>query len=134
MGRRILAGGVLRQRGQTDGGRACPDEGPNGRGRASIECKEVRDSVSGSAAAGDVTMPFTPEAQAKRAKIAAIYGWFRQRFVLLIVGAMLFLQFMTWRALDRLYIPSPPDCSYHSPCYVQGIVALDENSIRRISK
>jgi hypothetical protein len=46
-------------------------------------------------------MPFTEEAQAK---IAAIYGWFRQRLVLLVIGIMLFLQFMTWRAVDRLYI------------------------------
>src|SRR5450631_3916983 len=51
-------------------------------------------------------MPFTPEALAKRAQVAAVYGWFRQRIVLLIVCIMLFLQFMTWRAIDRLYIPS----------------------------
>jgi hypothetical protein len=43
-------------------------------------------------------MPYTPEAQAK---IAAIYGWFRQQLVLLIVVAMLIMQFMTWRAIDR---------------------------------
>jgi hypothetical protein len=79
-------------------------------------------------------MPYTPEAQAKRAKIAAIYGWFRQRLVLFIVAAMLIMQFMTWRAIDRLYIPSPPDCSYRSPCHVQGTLGLDDNTIRRISK
>jgi hypothetical protein len=85
-------------------------------------------------------MPFTPEALAKRAKAAAVYGWFRQRIVLLIVCIMLFLQFMTWRAIDRLYIPSPPDCSHRSPCYVQGTVSvegtvsLDSTAIRLISK
>jgi hypothetical protein len=51
-------------------------------------------------------MPFTPEALAKRAQVAAVYGWFRQRIVLLIVCIMLVLQFMTWRAIDRLYIPT----------------------------
>jgi hypothetical protein len=30
-------------------------------------------------------MPYTPEALAKRAKIAAVYGWFRQRLVLIFV-------------------------------------------------
>jgi hypothetical protein len=85
-------------------------------------------------------MPFTPEALAKRAQLAAVYGWFRQRIVLLIVCIMLFLQFMTWRAIDRLYIPSPPDCSSRSPCYVlgtvsvQGTVSLDSTTIRLISK
>jgi hypothetical protein len=47
-----------------------------------------------------LAMPYTPEAQAKRAKIAAIYGWFRQRLVLIIVGIMLLLQFLTWRAVE----------------------------------
>jgi hypothetical protein len=85
-------------------------------------------------------MPFTPEALAKRAQVAAVYRWFRQRIVLLIVCIMLFLQFMTWRAIDRLYIPSPPDCSSRSPCYVlgtvsvQGTVSLDSTTIRLISK
>jgi hypothetical protein len=76
-------------------------------------------------------MPFTEEAQAK---IAAIYGWFRQRLVLLVIGIMLFLQFMTWRAVDRLYIPNPPACSYFSPCFVRGTVGLEDDTIRRVSK
>jgi hypothetical protein len=80
-------------------------------------------------------MPYTPEAQAKRAKIAAIYGWFRQRFVLFIVAAMLILQFMTWRAVDKMaeMMPrDPPRCSEYEPCsvYVKGTVSLDSNSRR----
>jgi hypothetical protein len=81
-------------------------------------------------------VPFTPEAQAKRAQIAAIYGWFRQRLVLLIVGAMLILQFMTWRSIERVatFMPSSPDCNYQTRCYVQGTVSLDSNTIRQISR
>jgi hypothetical protein len=60
-------------------------------------------------------VPFTPEALEKRAKIAAAYRWVRQRLVLLIVCIMLILQFMTWRAIDRLYIPRPPDCGFRLP-------------------
>jgi hypothetical protein len=77
-------------------------------------------------------MPFTPEALAKRAKIAAGYAWFRQRLVLIIVSIMLILQFMTWRTMSELYIPRPPSCSRDSPCYVQGIISLDEYTIRQI--
>jgi hypothetical protein len=76
-------------------------------------------------------VPYTPEA---KARFFTVYAWFRQRLVLLIVAAMLILQFMTWREIDRLYIPSPPDCSYLSPCHVRGTVGLDEDTIRRISK
>jgi hypothetical protein len=77
-------------------------------------------------------MPFTPEAQEK---IAAICGWFRQRLVLLIVGVMLFLQFMTWRSIVEMRrdLPgSPPRCSAYEPCsvYVIGTVTLDSNSRR----
>jgi len=80
-------------------------------------------------------MPFTPEAQAKRAKIAAVYGWFRQRLVLLIVAAMLVMQFMTWRSIEEMRrdLPgSPPRCSSYEPCsvYVIGTVSLDSNSRR----
>jgi hypothetical protein len=77
-------------------------------------------------------MPYTPEALAKRAKVAAVYAWFRQRLVLIIVSIMLILQFMTWRAIDQLYIPRPPDCSYRYPCYIQGTVSLDDHTIRDI--
>jgi hypothetical protein len=77
-------------------------------------------------------MPYTPEALAKRAQVAAVYGWFRQRFVLMIVLIMLILQFMTWRAISDLYIPSAPSCSRDYPCHVQGIVSLDEYTIRQI--
>ena len=79
-------------------------------------------------------MPYTPEAQAK---IAALYGWFRQRLVLLIVTAMLVLQFITWRSIERVATSmpsSPPDCDYRRPCHVQGIVSLDNDTIRRISR
>jgi hypothetical protein len=76
-------------------------------------------------------MPYTPEALAKRAKIAAIYGWFRQRFVLIIVGAILVLQFATWRSIEgmRSDLPrNPPRCSTYDPC----VVSLDEYTIRQI--
>jgi len=46
-------------------------------------------------------VPFTPEAQAKRAQVAAVYDWFRRRLVLIIVAIMLVLQFLTWRAVER---------------------------------
>jgi hypothetical protein len=81
---------------------------------------------------GGSAMPYTPEAQAKRAKIAAIYGWFRQRLVLLIVCSMLFLQFMTWRAIVDLqrHLPSDPaDCNSSSPCTVQ----LTDDTIRQLA-
>jgi hypothetical protein len=64
-------------------------------------------------------MPFTPEAQAK---FAAIYGWFRQRLVLIIVAALLTMQFMTWRSIEgmRQDLPrSPPRCSTYDPCIVE---------------
>jgi hypothetical protein len=77
-------------------------------------------------------MPFTPEALEKRDQVAAVYGWFRQRLVLIVVLIMLILQFMTWRAISGLYIPSPPSCSRDYPCHVQGNVSLDEYTIRQI--
>jgi hypothetical protein len=43
-------------------------------------------------------VPFAPGAEARA---AGIYGWFRQRTVLIIVALMLFFQFMTWRAADK---------------------------------
>ena len=46
-------------------------------------------------------MPFTPEAQ--RAQAAAVYGWFRRWFALIIVAIMLLLQFLTWRAVERVH-------------------------------
>jgi len=64
-------------------------------------------------------MPFTLEAQTK---FAAIYSWFRQRLVLLIVGVMLLLQFITWRSIEemRRELPSsPPRCSTYDPCVVE---------------
>jgi len=56
---------------------------------------------------------------------------------LLIVTAMLVLQFMTWRSIERVATSmpsSPPDCDYRRPCHVQGIVSLDNDTIRRISR
>jgi hypothetical protein len=47
-------------------------------------------------------LPFTPEAKAKRAQAAAVYDWFRRRLVLIIVVIMLLLQFLTWRAVERV--------------------------------
>ena len=79
-------------------------------------------------------MPYTPEALAK---VAAAYAWFRQRLVLVIVSIMLILQFMTWRSIERIATSmpnSPPDCSYRTPCHVQGTVSLDNDTIRRISR
>jgi hypothetical protein len=76
-------------------------------------------------------MPYTPEALAKRAKIAAAYGWFRQRLVLLFVTGLLVLQFMTWRSMEEMRrdLPrSPPRCSTYDPC----VVSLDEYTIRQI--
>jgi hypothetical protein len=70
-------------------------------------------------------VPFTPEAQAKRAQAAAAYDWFRRRLVLIIVSIMLLLQFLTWRAFERVAqgLPrNPPRCSEYDPCnvYVRG--------------
>jgi hypothetical protein len=76
-------------------------------------------------------MPFTPEALAKRDQIAAVYAWFRQRLVLIVVSIMLILQFMTWRSIEgmRRDLPrDPPRCSTSDPCMVQ----LDEYTIRQI--
>jgi hypothetical protein len=80
-------------------------------------------------------VPFTPEALEKRAKIAAAYGWVRQRAVLIIVALMLLFQFMTWQAVNRMAdgMPrNPPRCSAYEPCsvYVIGTVTLDSNSRR----
>ena len=80
-------------------------------------------------------MPFTPEALAKRAQIAAVYAWFRQRAVPIIVVLMLFFQFMTWQAVNKMAdrMPrDPPRCSDYDPCsvYVKGTVSLDSNSRR----
>jgi hypothetical protein len=86
---------------------------------------------------GGLAMTYTPEAQAKRAKIAAIYGWFRQRLVLMTVAIMLLLQFLTWRAIERVAqgLPrDPPRCSEYDPCnvYVKGSVILDSDTVRRL--
>jgi hypothetical protein len=80
------------------------------------------------------SVPFTPEALAKRAQIVAVYAWFRQRLVLIVVSLMLILQFMTWRSIEHVAanMPSSPDCNYRFRCYVQGTVSLDENTIRQI--
>jgi hypothetical protein len=80
-------------------------------------------------------MPYTPEALAMRAQVAVVYGWFRQRLVLIIVSVMLILQFLTWRTMDRIAanLPDPPDCRSRSPCYIQGTVSLDGYTIRQIS-
>jgi hypothetical protein len=82
-------------------------------------------------------MPYTPEALAKRAQVAAAYAWLRQRLVLIIVSIMLILQFMTWRSIERVATSmpsSPPNCRYQTPCHVQGTVSLDNDTIRRISR
>jgi hypothetical protein len=73
-------------------------------------------------------VPYTPEA---KARFSTVYAWFRQRLVLLIVVAMLILQFMTWRAIEtmRQGLPgSPPRCSTYDPC----VVSLDEYTIGKI--
>jgi hypothetical protein len=75
-------------------------------------------------------VPPTPE-EAERAKIIAAYRWFRQRLVLLIVVAMLVMQFMTWRSIEamRQDLPrNPPRCGTYDPC----IVELDEYSLRQL--
>jgi hypothetical protein len=64
-----------------------------------------------------------------------MWGWFRQRAVPLIVVLMLFLQFMTWQAVNKMAerMPrDPPRCSDYDPCsvYVKGTVSLDSNSRR----
>ena len=84
-------------------------------------------------------MPFTPEAQVKRAQVATIYGWLRQRLVLIIVTSMLLLQFLTWRALEKVAerLPrDPPRCSEYDPCnvYVKGSVSLDSDTVRRLQR
>jgi hypothetical protein len=82
-------------------------------------------------------VPYTPEALAKRAQVAAVYEWFRQRLVLIIVAIMLLLQFLTWRAIERVAqgLPrDPPRCSEYDPCnvYVKGPVILDSDTVRRL--
>jgi hypothetical protein len=84
-------------------------------------------------------VPFTPAAQAKRAQVAAIYDWFRRRLVLIIVAVMLLLQFLTWRAVERVAdsLPrDPPRCSEYDPCnvYVKGPVSLDSDTVRRLQR
>jgi hypothetical protein len=84
-------------------------------------------------------VPFTPEAQAKRAQVAAVYDWFRRRLVLIIVAIMLVLQFLTWRAVERVVqgLPrDPPRCSEYDPCnvYVRGSVTLDSDTMRRLQR
>jgi hypothetical protein len=84
---------------------------------------------------GDSAMPYTPEALVKRAKVAAVYGWFRQRLVLFILAAMLITQFMTWQAIEKVAqgLPrDPPRCTEYDPCsvYVKGTVSLDSSSRR----
>jgi hypothetical protein len=79
-------------------------------------------------------VPYTPEA---KAKIAAIYGWFRQRAVLIIVALMLLFQFMTWQTMERISqkLPrDPPRCGEYDPCnvYVKGSVSLDPDTVRRL--
>jgi hypothetical protein len=51
------------------------------------------------------------------------------------MGIMLLLQFLTWRAIERVAegLPrDPPRCSEYDPCsvYVKGSVSLDSNSRR----
>jgi hypothetical protein len=82
-------------------------------------------------------MPYTPEALAKRAKLAAVYAWFRQRLALIIVSMMLILQFLTWQAIERMAqgMPrDPPRCNEYDPCnvYVKGSVILDSDTVRRL--
>jgi len=84
-------------------------------------------------------VPFTPEAQAKRAQAAVVYDWFRRRLVLIIVAIMLLLQFLTWRAVERVAqgLPrDPPRCSEYDPCnvYVKGSVSLDSDTVRRLQR
>jgi len=76
-------------------------------------------------------IPYTPEALVKRAKVAAVYGWIRQRPVLLFVTGLPILQFMTWRSIEamRQDLPrNPPRCGTYDPC----IVELDEYSLRQL--
>jgi hypothetical protein len=87
----------------------------------------------------EVEMPFTPEAQAKRAQIAAVYEWLRRRLVLIIVAVMMLLQFLTWQAVEIVAqgLPrDPPRCSEYDPCnvYVKGSVTLDSDTVRRPSR
>ena len=82
-------------------------------------------------------VPFTPEALAKRAQVAAVYEWFRRRLVLIIVAIMLLLQFLTWRAIERVAqgLPrDPPRCSEYDPCnvYVKGSVKLDSDTVMQL--
>jgi hypothetical protein len=86
---------------------------------------------------GGSAMPFTPEAQ--RAQAAAVYDWFRRRFALIIVVIMLLLQFLTWRAVERVAqgLPrDPPRCSEYDPCNVsvRGSVSLDPDTVRRLQR
>jgi hypothetical protein len=89
---------------------------------------------------GRISDAVHPRSTGQKSKNRRYLRLVSKRRVLLIVVAVLILQFMTWRAIDRLYIPSPPDCSFRSPCYaqgtvsVQGTVSLDSTIIRLISK
>lgn len=67
-------------------------------------------------------MPLTPWALEKRERVAAAYRWVRQHLVLIIFAAMLVLQFMTWRATERVAhaLPrDPPRCGTYDPCAVE---------------
>jgi hypothetical protein len=81
-------------------------------------------------------MTLTPLGELRKTQAIAVYDWFRRRLVLILVAAMLVLQFLTWRAVERItgYLPSPPDCDYQRPCRVQGVVTLDEDTIRRLQR
>jgi hypothetical protein len=54
----------------------------------------------------------------------AIIAWFRRNLLVMIFGALVVLQFLTWRAILNLrnYFPDepvpPPQCDSVEPCHV----------------
>jgi hypothetical protein len=66
-------------------------------------------------------------------ELRRVLAWLRSNLLVLIFGAMLILQFMTWRALEdlRRYMPGdPPACDTYHPCTVE----LSQDSIDQVGR
>jgi hypothetical protein len=48
-------------------------------------------------------------------------AFLRSQLLLILFGLLIYMQFLTWRELNKLRydLPSsPPECDYRHPCYV----------------
>lgn len=52
--------------------------------------------------------------------LEAVIAWARQNLLLLLVFVLIFLQFLTWRAVENIYVPRSRTCidAYESACKV----------------